>query len=79
MFDTLNQAFNQAENAQTIVVLTGQPCMLSGGYDLKVTRHSVAAAMALIEKGTTLTRRMLSFPYTLLLACSGHAASKGEF
>jgi enoyl-CoA hydratase len=51
MLDKLNQAFDQAENAQAIVVLTGQPCMLSGGYDLKVMRDSMTAAMALVEKG----------------------------
>jgi hypothetical protein len=34
--------------------------MLSGVYDLMVMRDSITAAMALVEKGTTLTRRMLS-------------------
>jgi enoyl-CoA hydratase len=46
MLDKLNQAFNQAENAQAILVLTGQLCMSSGGYDLKVMRYSMAVAMA---------------------------------
>jgi enoyl-CoA hydratase len=77
--DALNQAFDQAEKAEAVVVLTGQPGMLSGGYDLKVMRDSMTAAMALVEKGTTLTRRMLSFPYPVLVACNGHAVAKGAF
>jgi enoyl-CoA hydratase len=77
--DELNQALDQAEQSQAVVVLTGQPGMLSGGYDLKVMRESMTAAMALVEKGSTLTRRMLSFPYPVMVACSGHAVAKGAF
>jgi enoyl-CoA hydratase len=79
VIDELNQALDQAEEAQAVVVLTGQAGMFSGGYDLKVMKESMAVAMALVEKGTTLTRRMLSFPYPVLVACSGHAIAKGAF
>ena len=79
VIDELNQALGQAEQAQAVVVLTGQPGMLSAGYDLKVMRESMTAAMALVEKGSTLARRMLSFPYPVIVACSGHAVAKGAF
>ena len=79
VLDELNQAFNQAERAQAVVVLTGQAGMFSGGYDLKVMRDSDSAAMALVEKGSTLARRMLSFRYPVLAACNGHAVAKGAF
>jgi enoyl-CoA hydratase len=79
VIDELNQAFDQAEQAKAVIVLTGQAGILSGGYDLKVMGESMDAAMALVEKGTTLTRRMLSFPYPVLVACSGHAIAKGAF
>ena len=79
VIDELNQAFSQAEQAQAVVVLTGQVGMFSGGYDLKVMRDSTSAAMALVEKGSTLARRMLSFPYPVLAACNGHAVAKGAF
>ena len=79
VIDELNQAFSQAEQAQAVVVLTGQAGMFSGGYDLKVMRDSTSAAMALVEKGSTLARRMLSFPYPVLAACNGHAVAKGAF
>lgn len=79
VIDELNQSLDQAEKAQAVVVLTGQPGMFSGGYDLKVMRDSTSAAMALVEKGSTLARRMLSFPYPVLAACNGHAVAKGAF
>ena len=77
--DELNQALDQAELAQAVVLLTGQGGMFSGGYDLNVMRDSMTAAMALVEKGSTLARRMLSFPYPVIVACSGHAVAKGAF
>lgn len=77
--DELNRSLDQAEQAKAVVVLTGQAGIFSGGYDLKVMKESMSSAMALVEKGTTLTRRMLAFPYPVLVACSGHAIAKGAF
>jgi enoyl-CoA hydratase len=51
--------------------------MFSGGFDLQVMRGSMNTAMALVEKGLTLAVRMLSFPYPVIAACSGHAVAKG--
>ncbi|PKH00072.1 crotonase/enoyl-CoA hydratase family protein [Paraglaciecola sp. MB-3u-78] len=77
--DELNQALDQAEQAQAVVVLTGQAGMFSGGYDLKIMKESMSAAMDLVEKGSKLARRMLAFPYPVLAACNGHAVAKGAF
>jgi enoyl-CoA hydratase len=77
--DELNRAFDQAEKAQAVVVLTGRAGMFSGGFDLQVMRGSMSTAMALVEKGSTLAVRMLSFPYPVIAACSGHAVAKGAF
>lgn len=79
VLDEINQALDAAEQAKAVVVITGQPGILSGGYDLKVMSESMEAAMALVEKGTTLTRRMLAFPFPVLVACNGHAIAKGAF
>lgn len=79
VIDEINQALDAAEKAKAVVVITGQPGILSGGYDLKVMSESMEAAMALVEKGTTLTRRMLAFPFPVLVACNGHAIAKGAF
>ncbi|WP_340679649.1 crotonase/enoyl-CoA hydratase family protein [Paraglaciecola sp.] len=79
VIDELEQALDQAEQNKAVVVITGQPGMLSGGYDLNVMRESMAAAMQLVEKGSKLARRLLSFPYPVIVACSGHAVAKGAF
>ncbi|MEP0354438.1 crotonase/enoyl-CoA hydratase family protein [Paraglaciecola sp.] len=79
VIDELNQALDQAEQDKAVVVLMGQPGMLSGGYDLKVMGESMEAAMALVAKGSSLTKRMLSFPFPVLVACGGHAVAKGAF
>ncbi|WP_244245058.1 enoyl-CoA hydratase-related protein, partial [Pseudomonas aeruginosa] len=36
VIDTFNQALDQALQDKAVVIVTGQPGILSGGYDLKV-------------------------------------------
>jgi enoyl-CoA hydratase len=75
----INDALDQAETAGAVVIITGQPGILSGGYDLKTVKESSASAASLITAGSTLTRRMLSFPFPIIGACTGHAIAKGAF
>jgi enoyl-CoA hydratase len=75
----LNQALDRATQDAAIVILTGQPGILSGGYDLKVMMSSPDNALALVAQGSTLARRMLSHPYPIIVACPGHAVAKGAF
>jgi enoyl-CoA hydratase len=79
VIDELNKALDKAHEAEAVVVITGKPGMLSGGYDLNVMRESMSSAMQLVEKGSTLSRRLLSFAYPVLVACPGHAVAKGAF
>ncbi|KGS11215.1 MULTISPECIES: crotonase/enoyl-CoA hydratase family protein [Pseudomonas syringae group] len=74
-----NAALDQAEKDRAIVILTGQPGILSGGYDLKVMTSSPEAAINLVTQGSTLARRMLSHPFPIIVACPGHAVAKGAF
>jgi len=74
-----NQALDQAEADKAVVVITGHPGMLSGGYDLSEMAQGPDAANALIQKGSTLTKRLLSFPTPVVACCSGHAIAKGAF
>ncbi|MCF5354873.1 enoyl-CoA hydratase, partial [Pseudomonas syringae] len=48
-----NAALDQAEKDRAIVILTGQPGILSGGYDLKVMTSSAEAAIELVAQGST--------------------------
>jgi enoyl-CoA hydratase len=75
----LNAALDRATEDKAIVILTGQPGMLSAGYDLKVMTASPQEAITLVTAGSTLARRMLAHPYPLIVACSGHAVAKGAF
>ena len=74
-----NSALDQAEQARAVVIVTGQPGILSGGYDLKVMLSSPQNAIDLVSAGSTLARRMLSHPQPIIVACPGHAVAKGAF
>ncbi|WP_301151754.1 crotonase/enoyl-CoA hydratase family protein [Metapseudomonas otitidis] len=74
-----NTALDRAEQDRAIVILTGQPGILSGGYDLKVMTSGPQNAVNLVAAGSTLARRMLAHPYPIIVACPGHAVAKGAF
>ena len=74
-----NAALDQAIADRAIVIITGQPGILSGGYDLKVMTSSAENAINLVAAGSTLARRMLAHPFPIIVACSGHAVAKGAF
>ena len=74
-----NSALDQAEQDGAVVIITGQPGILSGGYDLKVMMKGPQSAIDLVAAGSTLARRMLAHPHPIIVACSGHAVAKGAF
>ncbi len=75
----LNAALDRAQEVGAMVVLTGQPGILSGGYDLKVMMQGPEQAIGLVTAGSMLTRRMLAHPQPIIVACGGHAVAKGAF
>ncbi|MCE5363109.1 crotonase/enoyl-CoA hydratase family protein [Pseudomonas anguilliseptica] len=75
----LNAALDRAEQDKAIVIITGQPGILSGGYDLKVMTSGPQNAINLVAAGSTLARRMLAHPFPIIVACPGHAVAKGAF
>jgi len=75
----INAALDEAEKTESVVIITGQAGMFSAGYDLKTMKESPEAAISLVTAGSTLARRMLSFPLPIIAACSGHAVAKGGF
>ena len=74
-----NAALDQAATDRAVVIITGQPGILSGGYDLKVMTAGPEQAVALVTAGSRLARRMLSHPFPVIVACPGHAVAKGAF
>ena len=79
VFDALNTALDRAEEDRAVVILTGQPGIFSGGYDLKEMQKGPKEAIALVKAGSTFTRRLSAFPLPVIAACSGHAIAKGAF
>lgn len=79
VFEELNKALDQAEQDKAVVILTGQPGIFSGGYDLKEMQKGMKEAAALVAVGSKLTRRLAAFPFPVIGACSGHAIAKGAF
>ncbi|MFQ6575676.1 crotonase/enoyl-CoA hydratase family protein [Pseudomonas sp. UM16] len=74
-----NAALDQATQDRAVVIITGQPGILSGGYDLKVMTAGPKEAVNLVTAGSTLARRMLAHPFPIIVACPGHAVAKGAF
>jgi len=74
-----NSALDRAAADRAIVIITGQPGILSGGYDLKVMTAGPKEAVSLVTAGSTLARRLLSHPFPVIMACPGHAVAKGAF
>ncbi|WP_417516753.1 crotonase/enoyl-CoA hydratase family protein [Marinobacter sp.] len=79
VFTELNQALDRAEQDKAVVILTGQPGIFSGGYDLKEMQKGMKEAAALVAVGSKFTRRLAAFPLPVIGACSGHAIAKGAF
>ena len=74
-----NRGLDQAEAAGAVVIVTGQPGILSGGYDLKVMTSGPQNAINLVAEGSALARRMLAHPFPIIVSCPGHAVAKGAF
>ena len=79
MIAELNSAFDKAEAAGAIVVLTGRDGMFSGGFNLKEMQAGPKEAMILTSKGSKLARRIMAFPRPVIGLASGHTIAMGAF
>src|SRR5690242_1196814 len=79
MFGELNAAFDRAEADRAVVVLTGREGEFSAGFDLRVLRGGGPEAPAMVQAGFDLAKRVLVFPFPVVMACTGHAVAMGLF
>ena len=79
MQTNINRALDEAEKAQTPVVLSGRPGLFSAGFDLKTLAASGQPAVDMLRGGLDLSLRLLEFPTPVIAACSGHAIAMGIF
>jgi len=75
----LHQALDEAEASNATVVITGQPGILSAGFDLNIMRKGNLESLDLVNEGFALTERLLSYPMPVIMACAGHAVAMGAF
>ena len=73
MLDALNGAFDKAQAAGEVVILTGRTGMFCAGFDLSIMMQGPEKVLALMGKGGTFSRRILTFPTPVICAVSGHA------
>ena len=79
MLLALHEAFDQAEQDGTVVVLQGRPGCFSAGFDLHTLGGPPQDALVLLRLGASLAERILSFPGPVVAACTGHAFPAGAF
>lgn len=74
----LLRGLDKAENEARVVVITGRPGVLCGGFDLKVIRGGdEQARIAMRDSGYKLLRRLYLYPLPVIIACTGHAVAAG--
>jgi enoyl-CoA hydratase len=79
MMEEVNAALDRAEADKAVVILTGREGLLSAGFDLAVFKQGMEPLMEMLRVGARLNQRLLSFPFPVVAACSGHAIAMGSF
>jgi enoyl-CoA hydratase len=79
LLTALNDALDQALADQAVVVLTGREGRFSAGFDLKTLTGGGRDGPALLTAGLELSERLLSYPFPVVIACTGHALAMGSF
>lgn len=77
MCEAINTSLDAAETAGKVTVIAGRPGKFSAGFDLKVMGQGGDDMVRLLHTGADLSRRLLQFPYPVVLAVSGHALAMG--
>ena len=79
MLGEVGAAFDRAEADRAVVVLTGREGVFSAGFDLPTLRAGGAESIGMVRAGFELAERILSFPFPVVVACTGHAVAMGVF
>jgi len=78
MSTALLRGLDRAEGEARVVVITGRPGVLCGGFDLKVIRGGdEQARVAMRDSGYRLLQRLYLYPLPVIIACTGHAVAAG--
>ncbi len=78
MIAALNRQLDRAADEAKVVLLTGRPGLLSGGFDLRVIRgDDEHVARKMTRGGARLLMRLYGLPQPLVIASTGHAVALG--
>jgi enoyl-CoA hydratase len=75
----IHAALDRAAQDGAVVVITGRPGVFSAGFDLSTLGAGGADAAQMVLGGFELALRILSHPYPVVMACTGHAIAMGAF
>jgi enoyl-CoA hydratase len=75
--DAIGRAEQAGPDEVGVLVITGRPGMLCGGFDLEVIRRSPADAGALVTAGGALFTKLLGSSVPVVVGCGGHAVAAG--
>ena len=79
MIGEIDVAFDAAESAGAVTVLSGREGIFSAGFDLGTFKRGPAASVQMLRAGAQLYLRLLAFPRPVLTVCTGHAYPAGAF
>jgi len=79
MIGEVNAALDRAEADRAVVVLGGREGVFSAGFHLPTLQGGGADAISMVRGGFELAARILSYPYPVVVACTGHAVAMGVF
>ena len=78
MSTALSRRLDQAEADAKVVVITGRPGILCGGFDLRIIRgDDEDARNRMREAGSAFIQRLYLHPQPVVIACTGHAVAAG--
>lgn len=79
MLKAINAALDEAEAAKKILTIAGKKRLFSGGFDLGTFQKGKEPLFNMLKAGAETAERILSFPYPVVIACTGHAVAMGVF
>jgi enoyl-CoA hydratase len=79
MLNAIDEALDEAEKAESVVLLCGRDGLFSGGYDVAMFTRSEEEVLRTLRAGGNLVHRIHGFPYPVVVASTGHAIAQGAF
>ena len=77
MTAALSEGLDRAGAEADVVIITGRPGLLCGGFDLKVIRGPADGVREMVTAGAELAMKTYMHPQPVIMGCTGHAVAAG--